>query len=275
MDINEALRRYRANGFTDHDVIGCTDLSMRKWRELIKDKMVRTVMHAPGRGRVRLCDATTLKRAAVIAALNRANLSLPVAAQVAYFAPFHSALYEMIDPNVILLDSASPFRANGLPPALPRPRTDWFDPERPLRIDSDRDWCIEIHEGRFVAIKYGDAHLGTVFGDLREDGTRFVAWVPMHRMDEFVDCGIERLARELRPNPAQAYAAWEEHTRWSRELKLLGYTYEERGKGDPLRAVAAAVTERPLFTTRINVSLAIRKALRRCLGIDAAEPGSA
>jgi hypothetical protein len=271
MTLDVALRRYRANEFTDDDVVGCTDLSLRKWRELIKDKMVRTEMHSPGRGRVRLCDAVTLKRAAVIAALNRAGLSLPVSAQIAYFAPFHTALYDVIDPSVILLDGSSAFGADGLPPSLPRPRTDWFERNRPLRSDADGDWWIEIHEYRFVAVKYGGKRSAIVFGDLRDAGTRFVAWIPSHRMDGFVGCGIERLAAELRPNAAQAYAAWEDPTRWSRELKALGYSHEERDKHDALRAVAAAVIESPLFIMRVNVSLAIRKALRRYLGIDAAE----
>jgi hypothetical protein len=274
MPLDVALRRYRANEFTDEDVVRCTDLSLRKWRELIKDKMVRTEMHSPGRGRVRLCNATTLKRAAVIAALNRAGFSLHVSAQMAYFAPFHTALYDLIDPSAILLDGSSRFGAEGPLPFLPTPRTDWFDPNGSLRNDADRDWWIEVHECSFVTIKYGEKHSAVVFGDLRDSGTRFVAWIPSHRMDEFVGCGIEKLAAALRPNPAQAYAAWEDPKLWSRELKALGYTYEERAKDDPLRGAAAAAIETPLFTMRVNLSLAIRKALRRYLGIDAEEQPS-
>ena len=96
MDLEGALRRYRPNQFTDQDVTRCTDLSQRKWRELIKDKLVRTVMHRPGRGQVRLCDAITLKRTVVIAALNGAGLSLAVSSGVAFFLPFHTALYEFM-----------------------------------------------------------------------------------------------------------------------------------------------------------------------------------
>ena len=66
-DLDDALRRYRENRFTDRDVTSCTGLSVRAWRELIKLKAVRTEEENYGRGpgRVRTCDAHTLKRAAL------------------------------------------------------------------------------------------------------------------------------------------------------------------------------------------------------------------
>ena len=61
MSLDEALRRYRTGRFTDGDVTRCTGLSVRAWRELIKNRTVRTMTENRGRGRVRLCDATGLK----------------------------------------------------------------------------------------------------------------------------------------------------------------------------------------------------------------------
>jgi hypothetical protein len=274
MRLDEMLRRYCANQFTDQDVIRCTNLSERKWRELSKDKLVRTVTHRPGRGQIRLCDATTLKRTAAIASLNQAGLSLAASAQIAYFAPFHTALYEIIDPCTILLNRSVAGDPDRLPPRLPNPRAPWFDQNRPARAEPDSDWWIEIHEYRFVTIKYGPQHSPVIFGDLRDAGTRFVAWIPMHQMDKFVGSAIEKLGRELRANPAAAYAAWENPTLWSRELKTLGYNFEQHSDDVPLRAAAAAVMGSPLFTIAVNVSLAIRKTLRRYLGLEPAEPAS-
>src|SRR6516164_8237155 len=101
--IDEALRRYRQGAFTDGDVTRCTDLSVRAWRELIKIGAARTITERRGPGRVRLCDATTLKRAAVIVALNRAGLSLAMAGRIAYFMPRAELLYNVWDPSSILL----------------------------------------------------------------------------------------------------------------------------------------------------------------------------
>jgi hypothetical protein len=262
MNLQEALRRYRANQFTDQDVTRCTDLSQRKWRELIKDKLVRTVIHRPGRGHVRRCDAITLKRTAVIAALNRAGLSLSVSSAVAFFLPFHTALYELCDP--ILLGRAG---AGGL-----STKVHWFDPNRPAQAEPESDWWVEIYDFRFVGIRYGPKDAPVIFGDLRDNGARFVGWVPLHRKNQFVGCAIEKLASEFgREKLAEAVAAWEDPTRWPHELRALGYGYEQRGEDDPLRTTAAAAIKSPLFTTNINVSLAIRKALHRYLGIEPAE----
>ncbi len=61
--IEEQLWRYRQNAFTDDDVTGCTGLTVRAWRELIKLRAVHTLAETRGRGRVRLCDASVFKRA--------------------------------------------------------------------------------------------------------------------------------------------------------------------------------------------------------------------
>jgi hypothetical protein len=259
--MRDALCRYRANRFTDGDVVGCTGLSERKWRDLIKDSLVRTTMHTPGRGRVRLCDAVTFKRAAVIAALNQAGANLRVSSQIAYFTPFHTALYEIVDPVA----------PEGPPPPLWNLRADWFDPAHPAQVEPENDWCISFHDGRFVGVRYGHNHSPVLFGDLREVGTRFVAWTPLHRVDEFVGCAIEKAAAALRDHPAKAYAAWEEPTRWSRELNSLGYSFEQHPDGDILRTAAASIVKSSLFTTTVNISLAIRKALRRYLGVEPVE----
>jgi hypothetical protein len=101
MNVDETVRRYRMNLFTDEDVTRCTGLSVRGWRELIRTRAVRTVTEARGRGLVRLCDATVLKRAAVTAAINAAGLSLAVSAHIAYSLPLHTLLYEICDPCAI------------------------------------------------------------------------------------------------------------------------------------------------------------------------------
>lgn len=107
MDFDEHLWRYRQNAFTDDDVTRCTGLTLRAWRELIKLRAVHTLAEPRGRGRVRVCDASVLKRASVIAALNQAGLSLAVSGQIALCVPFHSVLYEIVDPIKIFFDQRS------------------------------------------------------------------------------------------------------------------------------------------------------------------------
>ena len=51
--------------------------------------------------------------------------------------------------------------------------------------------------------------------------------------------------------------------------KFLNYRYERHdGETDPLMREARAAAQRPVFRTSINISLAIRLALRRYLGLE-------
>ena len=276
MDLDGAIRRYRENRFTDDDVTGCTGLSVRAWRELIKLKAVRTEETGRGPGRVRLCDATALKRAAVIAALNQSGLSLSVAGQIALFMPYHTLLYEVCDPIPILFqDSAEIDAQTGLPARIERPIVNWFDPLQPAKADAEVDWLIEIFDGRFVGVRYDSGKDAvTIFGDLCEQATQFVAWLPFPRRDHFAGGAIERIVQELRRDGLINFVAeWEDPTRWAKklikELHRLGYRFEHHeSETDPLGMAAEAAIRSPIFKTTINPTLAIRKALRRYLGIE-------
>ncbi len=213
MDLVGAIRCYREDRFTDDDVTGCTGLSVRAWRELIKLKAVRTEESGRGPGRVRLCDATTLKRAAVIAALNQSGLSLSVAGQIALLLPYHSLLYAVCDPVTILFHYSTRIDSgSGHPPWVKRPMVDWFDPLKPAKAEPGVDWLIEIFDGRFVGVRYDiSKDAVTFFGDLRQQATRFVAWLPFQRRDQFTGGAIERMAQELRGDSVIKFVAeWED-----------------------------------------------------------------
>jgi hypothetical protein len=275
--MDDALRRYHEDRFTDEDMTRCTGLSVRAWRELIKLGAVRTVTERQGPGRVRRCDSTTLKRAAAISALNQAGLSLFVSSQVAFFLPLHTILYEICDPCRILLENSTDVDPlTGLPPRVQRPRVSWFDPDKPAVFDPNADWLVEIYEFRFVAIKYSVNGAPTIFGDLREAGTSFIGWFPNDARAQFNGGIIAELAEERLPSGARlidAVVAWENPRPWSKDLRLLGYKTEQHDKNDDrLRLAAEATARSPVLTTTINISLAIRKTLRRYLGIEPAGP---
>jgi hypothetical protein len=273
-DLDDALRRYREDRFTDRDVTSCTGLSVRSWRELIKLKAVRTE-EGRGPGRVRICDRTNLKRSAVISALHQAGFSLAVAGPIAFFLPYHTLLYEVCDPITILLQHSTEIDPKtGPPPRVERPMVDWFDPPKPAKTDADVDWLIEIFDGRFVGVRYDTGKDAvTIFGDLREQATRFVAWLPFPRRDQFAGGVIERIAQELRGDGLIKFAEREDPAMWTKksikELHRFGYWFEHHeGTADPLCIAAEAAVRSPLFKTTINPTLAIRKALRRYLGIE-------
>lgn len=275
MKFDAALRRYKMNVFTDADVTRCTGLSVRAWRELIKIGAVRTIIDGRGPGRVRTCDATAFKRAAVIATLNRTGFSLHVSGQIAYFLPYHTLLYEVCDPRTILLhSSADADLTTAISQRIEQSKFDWFDPDKPAKADPETDWLIEIYDGRFVGVVYKAEGEPLIFGDLREVSTKFVAWFPLHRRAQF-SSPIEKIAKELQPNRFIDFVAeWENPVKWSAELDLIDYKVEKHTDTDPLRVAAIATAADPVFSTTINISLALRMALRRYLRIDPLVKGS-
>jgi hypothetical protein len=116
----------------------------------------------------------------------------------------------------------------------------------------------------------------TIFGDLRDNATQFVAWLPFPRRDQFAEGALGRIAQMLRGDGLiKSVAEREDPSRWTRksigELHRFGYQFEPHaGKTDPLRIAAEAAVGSPVFQATINPTLAIRKALRRYLGIEPA-----
>jgi DNA-binding transcriptional MerR regulator len=254
-----ALRRFQANAFTDADVSRCTGLSPRSVRELIKVEAVRTLSADRGAGRIRTFDATTFKRLAVISAVRQAGFSLQLGGRMAYLLPSDSLLYQTCDPINVLLDTAAGV-GRELPPRRERPRFDWFDPEKPATADPENDWLLEIYDARFVALVFQRRRGTLIYGDLRKAGAEFVSWWPFHAQ-----------IGDLLSTDAGVVPKWEGRRLSADRIdpKFLDYRYENHDSlEDPLRRMGQATAQRPIFTITINMTLAIRLALRRYLGIE-------
>jgi hypothetical protein len=276
MDLEHRLRDYHVGEFTDEDVVYGTGLSARGLRELIKFRLVRTITEdIRGRSHIRLCDATVFKRAAMIAAINQAGFSLQVAGRIAYFAPFHTILYEICDPNRGREQGTSARAGLAVSPRLRRARAEWFDPRKPAQVRPSDDWWIKVYDRRFVGITYGRDDQPNIFGDLRDGCARFVAWLPCHNKTQFTQSRIAKLAIEWAPSGERlpdVVAELEKPTKSTKELRSLGYEYERLSADDPLRRAAEATVRNPLSTTTVNISFAIRRAIRCYLGIEQIEP---
>lgn len=258
MSIEQYLSEYEQEPFMDDDVLRCTGLSLRAWRELLRTRAVETISEERGRGRVRLYNATTLKRAAAIAAINQAGLSLSVSGQIAFWWPFRLLLFQVCDPRSILY-------------AVPRPNVDWFKPNMPAGSEPG-DWLIDVYDSRFVGARYGRTNEPVIFGDVRDAGMRFVAWYPSHSKQHVIGTAIEQLARKILPyHPSVDFTADSENVvvrNFPQELKSFGYKFENLSIDDPLRRAAENAVHDAVVVVTVNPTLAIRKALRRYLGLE-------
>ena len=125
-----------------------------------------------------------------------------------------------------------------------------------------------------MCITYPPAKRPVVFGDLREEGAKFVGWVPHNAKSQFVRSVIAQLAIEWAPAGDRyplVVLEWEDPTKWTKDLRSLGYEYEKLPADDRLRRAAEATIRNPLSTTTINISFAIRRAIRRYLDIEQIE----
>jgi hypothetical protein len=267
-DFNQALRAYQDNRFTDDDIVRCTALTTRALRELLKVGAVHSLTERRGAGLVRIFDATTFKRAAIIAVLNAAGFSLATAGRIAYFVPFEELLFTVCDPFTILFMHGAPVSADtGLPRALPEPRADWFSTDRPPEDDPENDWFLEIYERRFIGALYkipGALDQRFIYADLRNDGTKLVLWLPFHETRPVFNLPLKQFV--------DVFAAkWAQSSAWSDRLsnKFLDYHFEDHSADDdPLRLRGEATAGDATFTITINLTSAVRKALRRYLGLD-------
>jgi predicted phage terminase large subunit-like protein len=205
---------------------------------------------------------------------------LPVSGRIAYLLPFDTLLYATLDPCTIPPSGrgrcGSHFRASTTTRTaegrLVRPRT-------APKPDPENDWLIEIYEGRFVGIILGakDKDVPLIYGDLRSEGTRFVSWFPFHQQNQFSGATEEIAPALLHYKAGGSVAKWEHPFRWSDRLDpdFLDYQYEDHGgEDDPLGAAGEGHCPQPVFKTTVNVALAVRKALRRYLGIEPAAVAS-
>jgi hypothetical protein len=175
-----------------------------------------------------LCDANTFKRAAIIAALNDARFSLAVSGRIAFFLPSDAD--------------------TDLPPRAEPPKADWFDPDKPAKAGPEHDLLIEIYNGCFVGIACGENHEfePAIYGNLRNEGTRFVSWLPFREQFHIAYSTTDQISQALPHQIVKVIPKWESPAECLDQLdpNFLDYQYEGHSNdGDPLALAAEALRE--------------------------------
>jgi hypothetical protein len=261
MDFEDALFWYRQDRFTADDVTRATGLSERSQRELLKLGIISAVPQA--KTKARLLTSRMVKRAAVIAPLNKSGLSLQVAGKIVSAALMLEDFYfDMIDPWNAAFDAAGPFdHATGLFPRRAQllDCDKWIEPDAPKKTD-ELDYRIVIIDTRFVVI--GD--LG-VSGELTPDLTDFIWWdnVMYDHVKGRVKGGVLQLSvrgtNDHSPVPFGTFDVTE-------DPKTIPFTVKTPTTKD--EEEAAQAKENPVSMLTINASLTLHIALRRLLYMD-------
>jgi hypothetical protein len=256
---------YRENRFTADDVTRATGLSEAAQRLLLKIGILQAVPQA--RTKQRLLDGHMVKRAALIAPLNKNGLSLQVAGKIVSAALMLEDFYfDLVDPWDAVFDAGGKFdRATGLfPRRAPLRKCDkWIEPNA-TKVAEALDYRISIVDSRFVVI--GD--LG-VSGELTPDLTDFVWWdnAMYDHVKGRVKDGVLRLSvrgtHDHVPAPFGSFDTTD-------DPKTIGFKIKSPTSDDEKEA--EKVKENPVSVLAINASLSLRIALRRLLYIDGPAP---
>lgn len=247
-DLNEILRWYWEGRFTAEDVTRATGLTERAQRELLKVGVIQPIPQA--KTKARLLNARMLKRVAIIAPLNACGFSLAVAGQIVYAAPFvDDHLFELIDP-IGDFEGANPYDPATKFPLEMRD----FAPEKPPVAELEWDWSIEVLNGRYVAVQAKDGP--DVFGELSPDKTAFYWW-------SHCTTGVSGIS----PDTDKVHSKHEYDRSMSDEM--MTFSFIDVSSDNEKRAQFAA--KNPVTKISVNVSLALKKALRKLIHIDQPE----
>ena len=132
----------------------------------------------------------------------------------------------------------------------------------------------EIYDGRFIGVDYRtprEEDLKFVYADVRDAGTTLVLWLPFHARRPVFNLPLKQFVDSFA-------AKWEQPGAWSDRVntKFLDYRHEDHSADDdPLRVLAEASAKTATFTISINLTLAVRKALRRYLALEPAAMSNA
>jgi hypothetical protein len=265
MRFEDALKWYRQSRFTAADVTRATGLSERSQRELQKLGILQPVPQANPKAQ-RLLNTTMLKRAAIIAPLNRAGLSLGVAGRVVYAAMMlENLVFDIVDPWDVYYDAATEFDPEtGLfgVRKLPHNRDTWFDPAH-SPASAEADFFLAVVNSRFVMLGTDDP--GSTYGELTPDLTDFVWWENAmydHVRERSRDGEVQLSVKGVGDHSPAPFGTFDN----TADPKTI--TFKIKPATDEDEKAAEAAKNNPVSMLTINASLALRIALRRLLYID-------
>ena len=260
----------RTRLFTDQQVTEACGLHVDNLRQLITWKAVVPAQRGGGRGKIRLWTEAHVRRISVTATLFNAGLSLKLSHTIAYCIPEDHWL-DIYEPHVLAVSS----------PEIQK--LGWYDRGKSKVTINPEDCYIDIINREFIFLRANEKifrssfnveeqQIIECFGRLNSNQTRFISRVPVHQIyeasehDPAVVVGLASGSAD----PRRTLAKWEDkHTPVDLiDPKSLVYEHAVRFDLD----LANAAYTNPIVKEEINISLGLRVAMRRVLGLPTEYP---
>ncbi len=254
MKLEDALIWYQRNRFTADDVTRA---------ELQKLGLLSPVLQET-KTRLRLLTSHMVKRAALIAPLNKAGLSLAVAGRIVCAAPMLEDLeFDIVDPWHMFYEFDHELRMFQ-PRKFPHPRAVWFAPDQMLATANDFV-RLEVIDSHYVNIRIGES--GGTYGELTRDLTDFVWWENamydhLPRVGGEAQLSVLGVQDHL-PAPPGSFSK-------GNDPKTLRFSTKTVTEED--ERAARGATKSHVSMLIIDVEFALRVALRRLLYVDKPQP---
>ena len=256
--------------FTDQQVTEACGLHVDNLRQLITWKAVVPAQSGGGRGKIRLWTAAHVRRISVTATLFNAGFSLKLAHTIAYCIPEDHWL-DIYEPDVLAVSS----------PEIQK--LGWYDRGKSKIKINLEDCYVDIVNRKFIFLRAskkififdfnrGEHHIIECFGRLNSNKTRFISRVPVHQMYEASEHDPTAVVGRAygRAYPKRTLAKWEDKQTLVDLIDPKSLVYEYAKRFDLNKANAAYAS--PIVKEEINISLGLRIAMRRVLGLPTEYP---
>ncbi len=235
--------------YTDEQVTSACDFHVDNLRQLITWRAIVPAQKGGGRGRVRLWTMSDVQRISTIASIFNAGFSLKMAHTLSYLIPVSDFIIGIFDPMVLEMNGGD--------------RGEWFDPNKPKVGPIDIDLYIIVNNRQYVTL----VTKGCVdhFGELNKDLTLYKTSEDFSRCQGPISVIPEYLVhikdeRYLK----ERYAKWEDAFR-GELIDPKSLAWEHDPNIDIKNSIS--VFSRPLTRIQINLTLGVRIAVRKVLGL--------
>jgi hypothetical protein len=273
MGVRETYEQWCFGSYPDEEVAEFTGLTPRALRALARLGAIETSSLERGAGHRRQWRPSAILKATIAGALHRTGLSLPMAGRLA----FHVWTYIPASIAEVIPSRVWPYPE--IPKARDHPIRALIDPANTMLRHEWHDIRVHLVNGSFFFIQPGllrpvkdYVSKFVCLGRITADGSSFKVWQPLPKVLPIKGRDLSSDPEERRQQRQRALEAWKRDipAEYGTLINPKLLAYEEDPDADP--ELARRVCENYESILSVNISLPMRRAVRKALGLPVDNP---
>jgi hypothetical protein len=271
MNVRETYEHWCFGTYPDEEVAEFTGLTPRALRALAKLGAIETSSSERGAGHRRQWGPSAILKATIAGALHRTDLSLPMAGRLS----FHIWMYIPASIAEVIPSRVWPY--SEIPEVRDHPIRAVIDPANTTLRHEWHDIRVHLVNGSFFFIQPGllrpvkdYVSKFVCLGRITADGSSFKVWRPLPKVLKAPNLSSD--PEERREQLRRARTAWKRDipAEYGTLISPKLLAYEEDPDADP--ELAQRVCENYESILSVNISLPMRRAVRKALGLPVDDP---